>query len=96
MREPLQPWRARSPLAAVAPRRGLALASAFLAGILVSAGVAWAAQPNMENALRDLQSARASLQAASANKGGHRDRAIRLVDSAIQEVRAGIGFAATH
>ncbi len=30
---------------------------------------------------------------ARANKGGHRERALTLIDQAISEVRAGIAFA---
>jgi hypothetical protein len=52
-----------------------------------------AAQPNMQEALGSLQAARASLVAAQANKGGHRERAIGFVDSAIAETRAGINYA---
>ena len=37
-----------------------------------------------------LQSARAELGAATPNKGGHRERAMGLIDQAIAEVRAGI------
>jgi hypothetical protein len=44
----------------------------------------------MDNALGALQTARSELQVAEANKGGHRVNAIRLVDQAIAEVRAGI------
>jgi hypothetical protein len=43
-----------------------------------------------------LRSARQELNAASADKGGHRERAIGLVDSAIGEVDAGIEFARAH
>jgi hypothetical protein len=53
-------------------------------------GLAVAAQPHMDNALGALQTARGELQVAEANKGGHRVAAIRLVDEAIGEVRAGI------
>jgi len=41
-----------------------------------------------------LQSARAELAQATPNKGGHRERALALIDQAIGEVRAGIAFAA--
>jgi hypothetical protein len=41
-----------------------------------------------------LQSARAELAQATPNKGGHRERALGLIDQAISEVRAGIAFAA--
>jgi len=47
-------------------------------------------------ALALLQNARAELEAAVPNKGGHRERAIELVDRAIVQVREGIAFAATH
>ncbi len=55
-----------------------------------AAGIGFAAQPHMENALAALQTARNELQVAEANKGGHRVNAIRLVDEAIGQVRAGI------
>ena len=35
----------------------------------------------------------ANSQAATPNKGGHRERAMGLIDQAIGEVRAGIAFA---
>jgi hypothetical protein len=69
---------------------GLAIASSL--GI----GYALGAQPHMDAALGLLQNARAELNAAEPNKGGHRERAIALVDQAIGEVRAGIAFAAGH
>ena len=39
---------------------------------------------------------RAELEAANSDKGGHRAKAIGLVDEAIGEVQAGIEFARTH
>ena len=59
-------------------------AASFAGGCVV------AAQPHMQNALAALQNARAELQVAEANKGGHRVNAIRLVNEAINEVQAGI------
>jgi hypothetical protein len=53
-------------------------------------GAAWARQEEMDAALSDLHSARDHLQAAEHNKGGHRATALRYVDMAIDEVRAGI------
>ena len=53
-------------------------------------------QPHMRNALQQLRSARASLERANIDKGGHRVRAIEHVDSAIREVEAGIAYANTH
>lgn len=53
-------------------------------------------QPNMQAAIRSLQQARNSLNAASTNKGGHRRNAISLVNRAINEVRAGMNYARRH
>jgi hypothetical protein len=72
--------------------------AALVLGIVVvsslSIGYAIGAQPHMEAAIGFLQSARAELAAATPNKGGHRARALALVDQAIGEVREGIRFAA--
>ncbi|MBA4788459.1 MAG: hypothetical protein H2042_02065 [Rhizobiales bacterium] len=73
---------------------------AFALGVGVTLGGnalvtgAFANQPYMDAALEQLRAARASLQAAEPNKGGHREAAIGLVDQAIEQVRAGIAFAA--
>jgi len=68
------------------------------AAIAASMGIGYAigAQPHMEASIGLLQNARAELAAASPNKGGHRERALGMIDQAIGEVRAGIAFAATH
>jgi hypothetical protein len=62
-------------------------------GAAIGACAAGANQPNMQAALGSLQAARAELIQARPNKGGHRDRAISLVDQAINETRAGINYA---
>lgn len=49
-------------------------------------------QPYMQQARTDLQKARAALQRAEHNKGGHRANAIGLINSAIDEVNRGIAF----
>ena len=69
---------------------GIALASSL--GI----GYAIGAQPHMEATIALLQNARSELNAATPNKGGHRERAMALIDQAIGEVRLGINFAATR
>jgi len=69
---------------------GVAVASSL--GI----GYAIGAQPHMEATIALLQNARGELAAATPNKGGHRERALALIDQATAEVRAGITFAATH
>ena len=49
-------------------------------------------QPHMRAALGSLQNARGQLLAATADKGGHRAKAIELVDAAINQVNLGIAF----
>jgi hypothetical protein len=71
------------------------LAAIVLLGVVAIAG-AVPDQPNMEAARGHLISARNSLQRATADKGGHRMNAIRLVNSAIAEVNAGINFDRRH
>ena len=51
-----------------------------------------AAQPNMQSALSALRNARKSLIEATADKGGHRANAIKLVDQAISEVQEGMAL----
>jgi hypothetical protein len=60
---------------------------------VVVAASAWAAQPKMRDALEHLQAARAALQDAKENKGGHRDNAIELINKAIEQVQKGMEFA---
>jgi hypothetical protein len=47
-------------------------------------------QPNMQAALNELNNAKRNLEAATADKGGHRAKAIDYVNEAISEVNAGI------
>jgi hypothetical protein len=65
------------------------------AAIAASMGIGYAigAQPHMTETINLLQSARGELAQATPNKGGHRERALGLIDQAIGEVRAGIAFA---
>jgi hypothetical protein len=71
---------------------------AFLSLLLiVSTGYATPPdQPNMTAARTALQSARAELQLAEHNKGGHRGKAVSLVSQAIAEVNKGIAFDRRH
>jgi hypothetical protein len=62
----------------------------------MGAGYALAQQPHMDAALVMLQNARVELAKAEPNKGGHRERALALIDQAIGQVRDGIAFAAHH
>lgn len=75
------------------------IAAAFVLGAgLVLGGQAmistsFANQPDMEAALEQLRGARASLERAAPNKGGHREAAMGLIDQAIIQVKEGIAFA---
>jgi len=53
-------------------------------------------QPHMKSALMHLESAKAELEKAVADKGGHRVRAIELTEKAITETREGIEYANKH
>jgi hypothetical protein len=81
-------------------RRDLLLLAA--AGVAAAPALALTSTPslayqgNMERALSALEAALQSLQAATPNKGGHRERAMRLIEHAMGEVQAGIDFAYQH
>ena len=80
-------------------RRGFAAAATGVAAIGLlgaSAKSADADQGNMERALSSLQQALGSLRESTANKGGHRARAMDLVRQAIEETQAGVEFADEH
>jgi hypothetical protein len=68
-----------------------AFALAFAIGCATGRG-----QPHMVAALDHLTSARAELDAATPDKGGHRVRAMELVDDAITQVQRGIDYAANN
>jgi hypothetical protein len=53
-------------------------------------------QPKMQAALSALQQAQSEAQAAEANKGGHRERALEQIQIAIDAVNQGIQWAAQH
>jgi hypothetical protein len=77
-------------------KRQSIFATLFLVAVLFGgfvAGRAHAAQPHMRAALDHLRNARTELNAATADKGGHREAAIRIVNDAIREVQAGIEYA---
>jgi hypothetical protein len=79
--------------------RRIGLPALFLSGAIVGSaltGVAVASQPHMVNALHDLQTAQTQLNAADADKGGHRNNALNLVAQAISQVQAGIAVAASN
>ena len=82
--------------------RRAGLPALFLSGAIVGSALTGATfargagQPHMASALRSLQTARTQLQTAIPDKGGHRDRAIGFVNSAITETQAGIDYGAMH
>lgn len=49
-------------------------------------------QPRMQDALGHLAAARASLEEATSDKGGHRVKALSLTKQAIKQVEAGIRY----
>jgi hypothetical protein len=66
----------------------------LLSGFIM--GRASADQPHMQAALDHLRAARAELDKAEADKGGHRLKAISLVNDAISQVEKGVGFDRHH
>jgi hypothetical protein len=50
-------------------------------------------QPHMHAAIHHLEEAKKELQMAEHDKGGHREKALELTNSAIEEARAGVQFA---
>ncbi|MBI3810689.1 MAG: hypothetical protein HY283_00560 [Nitrospirae bacterium] len=70
------------------------IAASLIVGISVSV---WAEkQPHMKGALESLKRAKVQLEKAAPDKGGHRATAMKLVDQAIEEVKAGMEFANEH
>ncbi len=68
----------------------VAVASAALGGLATQAFAE--PQPNMKKALVSLEDAKNHLEKATADKGGHRVKAMALITDAISEVKAGIEF----
>jgi hypothetical protein len=58
----------------------ITLGAAVLAGSLLPVTLVRADQPNMQSALSQLPAAKASLEAASRNKRGQRENALRLIN----------------
>ncbi len=73
--------------------------TAALASVLAFNSIAPAhadAQPKMHAALTALESAKASLEAANPDKGGHRVKALQATREAIEETKKGIAYDNTH
>jgi len=74
----------------------IGLVGLALPGVLESQPAAWEQQPHMRAALEALRTAKRHLELAEADKGGHRVKAVELVNQAITETEAGIAYAAGH
>jgi hypothetical protein len=75
------------------PMKNLAIAAITTLAAVAAFTVqvpAQANQPNMKAALVSLNQAKQSLEKAAHDKGGHRVKAIQLIDEAMREVEAGI------
>jgi hypothetical protein len=70
----------------------------LIAGLIVGGFEgAWAErQTHMRAALNSLHKAKMQLEKAEPDKGGHREKAIELVNQAIEEVKMGIEYADKH
>jgi len=62
----------------------------FIGGAVIGFAANGMEQPHMRAALESLKDARKQLDQAEHNKGGHRGKAIKLVDRAIEQVNKGI------
>lgn len=72
----------------------IAVVSALAGGLATSAFAE--KQPHMMKSLALLEDAKRQLESATHDKGGHRVKAIELVNAAIGEVKAGIAFDERH
>jgi len=76
---------------------------AVLAVLFVTIGLVYAQthhmaihEPHMSAAYGHLEQARAELERAAPNKGGHRERAMQLVDQAMQQIDEGEQYDQQH
>jgi hypothetical protein len=71
-------------------RWALLLAGVLALGVAGGYALAAVAQPHMEAALAALRNAAGELQQAEHDKGGHREKAMQLVEQAMRQVEAGV------
>lgn len=77
--------------------RKVTVCLAAIIGVFSIAGTAATLdQPRMQAAREDLTRAQASLNRATTDKGGHRNKALEIVAEAIKEVDRGIEYDRTH
>ena len=74
-------------------RIALSLVTLLMVGVIAAAAPD---QPFMQAARADLQTAKSELQRATPDKGGHRVKAMTLVNQAIAQVNQGIAFDRRH
>ncbi len=74
----------------------LAMLLAFVMGHSQIRSASADGQPNMQSALSSQRTALTSLQNATADKGGHRVKAMSLTKEAISEVEKGVKFDNKH
>ena len=74
----------------------LAVIAAVVIVASLAAPISAVDQPRMQAARVDLQNAQNSLRKATADKGGHRERAMELVGQALTAVNNGIEYDRTH
>lgn len=74
----------------------LALGTVASGGSVPQASADVEAQPHMRRALVLLEEAKAELARASADKGGHRAKAIEHTQNAIEETKKGIAYDNRH
>jgi hypothetical protein len=80
-----------------ADQKGLTMKKTLALMLCLAAPAAFAdPQPKMREALDLLRGAKAALEAATADKGGHRVKAIEKVNEAIVQVEKGIEFDNKH
>lgn len=80
-------------------KKKITLALVAIAAVAISISgytLSTADQPFMEKAKDNLQSARTYLNRATADKGGHRNKAINQVNQAIVAINNGIEYDRTH
>jgi hypothetical protein len=53
-------------------------------------------EPHMSAAYGHLQQAKAELERAAANKGGHREKAMEMVDQAMRQIEEGEQYYQQH
>ncbi len=70
------------------------LCAVLISGFVI--GRASADQPHMQAALEHLRLAKGELEKAEADKGGHRVKALALVNDAIAQVERGVGYDRHH